>query len=741
MGGVGKTELALQYAYKHYQANDYPGGVCWLRAKEGNVATQIVSFAQAHLNLTIPQGLDIQSQLGHCYHNWRDGNVLLVLDDVDNYQQIEDCNFTQDTRFKVLITTRERFSTVTSLNLDVLTPEAAFELLIFLAGKERFADGESNQLASQLCEWLGYLPLGLELVGRYMKKRRISPAEMLSRLQGKGISHKSLDEREQGMTAKRGVKAAFELSWEALKDNPEAQELAYILSLFAGAPIPWNLVVQMQPETDTEDLEDWLVILEDLHLVKCVDEAKPSYQQHQLIREFLHLKETEFTSQQWQKKFCQVMVKVARKIPDTPILKQIKAVENAIPHLAEAATTWQNYLADQYLFTAFNGLAWFYEGKSNYQEAETWYKKCLSVIHNRLGEYHISVAHSLNNLALIYDAQGRYSEAEICHLQALAMKRELLGEEHSDVADSLNNLGNVYYYQGKYEQAKTYHLQALEMRQKLLGDEHPSIAASLNNLAEVYRSQGKYTEAEIYYLQALEMKQKLLGEKHLGVANTLNNLAEVYRSQGKYTEAETYHLQALSIKKKLLGEEHPNVANSLNNLANIYKSQGKYTEAETYHLQALSIRKKLLGEEHPYVGSSLNNLANIYRKQEKYKQAENYHLQALAIRRKILGKEHPTTADSLNNLANIYKRQGKYCKAENYYVEALVIKQKNLGEEHPCTADSLNNLAGIYYSQGKYEQAEPLYLRALEIAEKRLGENHPKTVIIRNNLKKLREKL
>ena len=454
MGGVGKTELALQYAHKHYQANDYPGGVCWLRAKEGNVATQIISFAQAHLDLTIPQDLDLPTQVGYCYRNWRDGNVLLVLDDVDNYQQIEDCYFTQDSRYKVLITTRERFSAVISLDLDVLTPEAALELLISLAGKERFTDEESNQLASQLCEWLGYLPLGLELVGRYMKKRRISVAEMLSRLQGKGISHKSLDEAPPGMTAKRGVKAAFELSWEALKDNPEAQELAYILSLFAGAPIPWNLVVQMQPETDTEYLEDWRVILEDLYLVKCVDETKASYQQHQLIREFLHLKETQFASQELQKKFCQVMVEIARKVPEKPTLQQLKAVEDAIFHFAEAAITWQDYLEDEYLVIPFTGLAWFYEGKSDYQEAEAWHKKCLLATENRLGKHHLNVASSLNNLANIYTSQGKYKQAEIYHLQSLSMRKKFLGESHLDVSASLNNLANVYAFQGKYEQAK-----------------------------------------------------------------------------------------------------------------------------------------------------------------------------------------------------------------------------------------------------------------------------------------------
>jgi len=33
MGGIGKTELALQYARQHCREGDYPGGICWVRAR------------------------------------------------------------------------------------------------------------------------------------------------------------------------------------------------------------------------------------------------------------------------------------------------------------------------------------------------------------------------------------------------------------------------------------------------------------------------------------------------------------------------------------------------------------------------------------------------------------------------------------------------------------------------------------------------------------------------------------
>jgi hypothetical protein len=53
MGGVGKTELAIRYARDH--EGDYSGGICWLNARESNLAAEIIEFAQLYMNLEVPQ--------------------------------------------------------------------------------------------------------------------------------------------------------------------------------------------------------------------------------------------------------------------------------------------------------------------------------------------------------------------------------------------------------------------------------------------------------------------------------------------------------------------------------------------------------------------------------------------------------------------------------------------------------------------------------------------------------------
>ncbi len=89
MGGIGKTELALQYAIAQLQQGQYPAGICWLRARDREIATDIVNFAQVHLGLKLPEQLEIDAQVAFCWQRWPEGEALIVLDDVTDYQAIE----------------------------------------------------------------------------------------------------------------------------------------------------------------------------------------------------------------------------------------------------------------------------------------------------------------------------------------------------------------------------------------------------------------------------------------------------------------------------------------------------------------------------------------------------------------------------------------------------------------------------------------------------------------------------
>jgi len=435
MGGIGKTELALQYSLYHQQQKTYPGGICWLQARGVDIGIEIVRFAKIQLGLQPADDWELQDQVNYCWGHWREGEVLVVLDDVRDYQDVKCYLPLAELRFKVLITSRRQWlGEFEQLNLEVLSAEASLELLVSFVGEKRI-QGEINE-AQQLCRDLGYLPLGLELVGRYWKRKQdLSLAQMRQRL---GLKHQSLAQDYPDMTAARGVAAAFELSWQELDES--AQKLGCLLSIFALAPIPWGLVEQCLPEQDQEDLEDVRdKALLSLSLLERLGQG--SYQLHQLIREFFSGKLEQLVEvEQLKGRFCQVMVVEAQKIPHTPTQQDIAQATPIIPHLAEAATVHKNWLQDEDLITPFVGLGGFYEGQGAYLTAVEWREKCCLEVKTRLGNEHPGVAININNLATLYDSQGRYEEAEPLYLQALDLRKKLLGDEHPHTKITRKNL-------------------------------------------------------------------------------------------------------------------------------------------------------------------------------------------------------------------------------------------------------------------------------------------------------------
>jgi tetratricopeptide (TPR) repeat protein len=684
MGGIGKTELALQYAIAQLQHQTYPAGLCWLTCRAQEIATQIVSFAKTKLLLTIPDDLEAKEQVDLIWRCWPEGNALLVLDDVTDYNAIALYLPPSDPRFKVLITTRQNFgTTVTAINIEELSDEAAIALLKSIVGDDRIEAQRGD--AQALCKWVGNLPLGLELLGRFLVgKEDWAIAKLLERLESKRLAAKALIETESGMTATLGVAAALELSWAELS-QPQ-QDLACLLGMFAVAPIPWSLVDPCFPEVDSDDLEDLRDEgLRDRSLIKRVEQE--TYQLHQVVQEFFRakLQGKGESGAAIKSSFCGVMVAQAQSLEERPTLSQIERVRGAITHLEETANHWLEFLPEEDMIGPFVGIGRFYQGQGNYELAEPWYHKSIRTSKKLLGDDHPNVATSLNNLASIYYDQGHYKEAELLFSQALKLREKLLGNDHHAVGQSLNNLAVLYRNQGRYEEAELLFLKAIGLSEKLLGNDHPDVATTFNNLALLYDHQGRYEEAELLFLRALELRKKLLSSDHPHVAQSLDTLAGLYDSQGRYEEAEPLYLQALELRKKLLGNDHPDVANTLNNLALLYDNQGRYEEAELLFLQALELRKKLLGSDHPHVATTLNNLALPYDHQGRYEEAEPLYLQALELRKKMLGNNHPDVADSYFNLGVLYHQQGQYQKAKSLYLPALQIYEQRLGQTHPLT--------------------------------------------------------
>jgi tetratricopeptide (TPR) repeat protein len=701
MGGIGKTELALQYALCHLTGKVYVGGVCWVRSRE-EVGTQIVSFARSQLSLQPPEDLELLEQVKWCWRNWQAGEILVVFDDVQQYADVE--SFLPpagESRFKVVMTTRllKVAKSVQNFEIKVLDEASALNLLRVIVSDGRI--DQDLETAKRICEWLGYLPLGLELVGQYLEHDPdidLSSEDedcpgLWQRLQKARLDAIALKETYSGMTATDGVAAAFELSWNQL--NEAEQRLTALLSLFALAEMPWVHVQACLPNFSPEELE----VLRNrkllgLHLLQRT--GKGMYQLHQLIREFFAAKrEQRSDMEELQWKFYKVMIADAERVRDKPELSLLKESTVTLAHLNAVSELLE--MPEQVLDLA-NCLYWIaslYYSQGRYLEAEPLFVRSLLITEQKLGEDHPDMTTTLHELANLYYSQGRYSESEPLHIKVLSIREKHLGQSHPNVAASLNDLANLYFSQGQCEKAEEHFMKALLIREQQLGENHADVAMTLNNLAVLYESQGRYEEAEPLYVRSLKIWEERLGKQHPDVAMNLNNLAALYYAQGRYEEAEPLYVQSLEIRQKQLGGEHPNVAMSLNNLANLYYSQARYEDAEPLFINSLTIWKQQLGGEHSYVAINLSNLARLYCSQSRHEEAESYFKEALSIFHKQVPSDQRWIARVSSCLAHLYCLQAKYCMAESLYLQALPVLSTTLEATHRWRQEALQNFRSL----------------------------------------------
>ncbi|MEH2024528.1 tetratricopeptide repeat protein [Nostoc sp.] len=491
--------------------------------------------------------------------------------------------------------------------LDVLKPLAAMKLFKSLVVRKRLQ--QEAWIARRICKFLGYLPLALELVGRYLDKMPdLSLETLLKRLEKKRVEHKPVVNANSLMPDEYGIVEAFELSWEQLDEN--AQSFGCLLSLCALADIPLSVETI---EDDKKQLNEKAIAdLLELHLLQ--QKSKGIYRLNPLIRQLFQMKlDKSSQADEAKTKFAAMMLEIAKLIPQQLNSEDILNLTPHIPHITEVASHLSEYLGDENIITLFTKLAWFYQNQGLYQQAEPWLQRCVELTQNRLGLEHSDVATSLNNLALLYESTGRYSEAEPLLEQALELRKRLVGEEHTDVATSLSYLALIYESTGRYSEAEPLYQQALELWKRLVGEEHPLVATSLNNLAALYCYTKRYSEAEPLFEKALKLRKRLLGEQHIDVATSLNNLAQLYESTGRYNQAEPLYQQALELSKRLLGDNHPDVAISLNNLAALYRYTRRYRKAKPLFEKALRICERTLGISHPTTMTVRANYASFLR--------------------------------------------------------------------------------------------------------------------------------
>ncbi|KAL6700281.1 P-loop containing nucleoside triphosphate hydrolase protein [Trichoderma pleuroticola] len=677
LGGSGKTQIALDYAYRRYYDNC---SVFWVHAD--SKATFIHDYKTIANKLGIEQtaatdGNDLLRSVRNGIEacpSW-----VLILDNVDNlglfgvglstdeatkslYEYVPNGPTgtilwtSRDARIAGTLVGAQRGVEITSMEMN-----DAIKLLQAMRNKKDGHD-ELEDIKILLRE-LQCFPLAISQAGAYMRRMQTTASGYLSLLQESKRRWDTLKttefDRHRRPEMPNSVLDTWTVSMERIQsENRTAYQVLHIIAYLDNQNLPHELIIKISkcsnedPTKEPEELEVTAAImrLQEFSFLKTrhVEDGGPSYEMHKLVQEAARYRLTMRGLQGVAGQGTLMQAEASDEVYYTGIALQ--ALSELFP--TSKPESWGQ--CERYLAHAVGMGNWAEISK---READT------SELLSRASGY-------------LYD-RGRWREKEVVDQRALELRRKVLGERHPHTLESIASLAAAYHYQGQHEKAKARYKEAMELRRQTLGEKHPDTLRAMTLLGQVYQSHGQYKEAEALYKKALPLQREVLGEKHAHTIESLASISAVYHYQGHYAKAKPLKMETLSIQREVLGEKHPLVLWNIGSLAATCQGLGQYKEAKALYQETLDLRRETLGGNHPDTLRSITQLGAIYHDLRKYKLAEALATEALKLEQKMLGGEHPYTLQSKHNLAMALRSR-----------ECVHGRSAVLGPDHPFTQDS-----------------------------------------------------
>jgi tetratricopeptide (TPR) repeat protein len=615
LGGMGKTQIALELAYRAKKTHQ-DCSVFWVPA------TSVESLQQAFENIGRQLGVpgledghaDVKKLVQRHLNQQSSGQWLLILDNVDQVnmwhtelkpylpKSPQGCVICTTRNRKVAVQITRAPKIIEVLEMD---EETAMQLLDKSLIDPELLD--SRQDALKLLEQLTFLPLAIVQAAAYINENGCGLSEYLSLLEAQEqdvvelLSEDFEDDRRYKDT-KNPIATTWLISFQHIqRTNPLAAEYLSFMSCVDPKDIPQSL---LPPAQSRKKEIDALGVLDAYSFVsrRAIDQA---LDMHRLV----HL-----ATRNWLRKEGRLAEWAA---------KAMQRLDEVFPENEhQNRSIWRLYLAHA-----------LYVLKQDSLEGD--------------GEERVDLIEKV--AGCLYE-DGRYKEAEPWYLQLTEIRKIVFSEEHPSTLTSMNDLASTYWSQGRFADAEGLQTQVLDARKIVLGEEHPDTLTSMNNLASMYRKQERFADAEDLGTQVLDARKRVLGEEHPETLTSMNELASTYRKQERFADAEGLQTQVLDARKKVFSEEHPSMLTSMNNLASTYWSQGRFADAEGLQTQVLDTSKKVFGEDHPYTLISMNNLALTLKAQRRNQEALSLMDACVQGHSKVLGPSHPQTESSTAKL-------------------------------------------------------------------------------------------
>ncbi len=439
LGGIGKSTLAREFAWRAAEAGRY-SGVWWLRAEKSKDSATWDGIEQGLVDLraTLFPGLEPPKERAAAARQTLDflstGGFekpwLLVYDNVDDREALK--QWAPPANVQVLLTSRlGRWSAqVPLVEVEEWAMDEAIRYLREASGRADLSDGSLEAIA----EKLGRLPLALSHAAAYLLDNpAITADDYLAELS------LHMNEAPEGGEDNASVFATFRLAIDHIEAKaPGARALISLAAFFAPDNIPEELFTQA-PEiyppalrplaANLPRLREAIGALDRLSLAD-FDPAQRTFSVHRLVQ-----------------------AAARDALPNQAPAPRGFSLRRFLPGARKSASNgnteadW-NAAAIKACKAAYPGSD--FQHWAAYERLLAHVRAAAAIASDDIGP---PLAYALNGAGLYLHHQAAYAEAGPLYERALAIREKALGPGHPDVATSLNNLAELYHDQGAYERA------------------------------------------------------------------------------------------------------------------------------------------------------------------------------------------------------------------------------------------------------------------------------------------------
>lgn len=733
LGGVGKTQLALEYVRRY--AGDYEL-VRWVQAEQPAVVRGSLAALAPRLGI---QNADARTAVDQVIAALESGRPvkrwLLVFDNAGSPEEVERylpyMAGVPDGLGHVIVTSRNSgwADSVPSLRVDVFPRGESVEFL------RRRAPGISDTEAARMALALGDLPLALEQAAAMKVKSGLTVDEYLDLLETQGARVR----RENASTAPgtQSVAAVWKVSMRDLQErNPGALELLRLLAFFGPDPVQQSFLHDARllgfPEPLASLLRDRIArgrAIAETGRYSLLTTDVGTVQLHRLLRSVL---QDELTAEEAaEMRFRVHQALVAHDPGDPQAGSNWEKYQDLLPHIRPSGMLESD---DQEARWTVLNVARYLFAKGDFQSSIELCQEIVRTWTARLGEDHLQTLGANRRLAAALWAQGSYAEARELNRTTLERLRRTVGEDHEESLALAGLVASDLRATGEFRASMELDRNVFEHSVRLYGRDDPASLISGHNYSVSLRLNGRFAEAYELDRKTNEIYLRSLGPASQLTLLAVNNVARDLRELGRFTESVELQEHTVALYRQFYGDTHPHTLRAIKNLSVSCRKAGDRQRGLELEKEALANYRAVLGEDHLDTIAARANLANDLRLTGDPDGAREAGTDALRAYRSVLGPTHPFTWIAAVNKAAALRASGEFLEAKRLDEESVAGLVASLWDEHVWVQIARINLATGLSASGDPAAAAVLGRRAAEVLEAQYGGSHPHTLAALRNL-------